>query len=259
MSIYGESAAEPEAGAELVVPDYTAPAASGPTAMGSDGSSVAAGGAAPAAASGGLAGLALITVAPVLSETNQPAANELATLQTIVSNICLGLDIIVIIHAIACLTVLDRDLDDFMVTAYIIFAIAATGFFGAKVRASRRSHCSRSPQSADRSAGCALQHVDKNLLLFYVGSNAMWFLFMGLTTAEAGYRFTQEHRTPAEKEWCQKDPMCNQDEIIFEDEHPFAEFLPNCLLTVLLGLGIWFGYKLYENGAASTEARAVNL
>ena len=41
-----------------------------------------------------------------------------------------------IIHAIACLTVLDRDLDDFMVTAYIIFAIAATGFFGAKVRAS---------------------------------------------------------------------------------------------------------------------------
>ena len=55
MSIYGESAAEPEAGAELVVPDYTAPAASGPTAMGSDGSSVAAGGAAPAAAGGGAA------------------------------------------------------------------------------------------------------------------------------------------------------------------------------------------------------------
>ena len=146
MSIYGESAAEPEAGAELVVPDYTAPAASGePTAMGSDGSSVAAGGAAPAAASGGLAGLALITVAPVASETNQPAANALATLQTIVYNICLGLDIIVAIHTLACITVLDKSLSDYMIVAYIIFAIAATGFYGAKVRAARSFTLLRAP------------------------------------------------------------------------------------------------------------------
>ncbi len=117
--------------------------------------------------------------------------------------------------------------------------------------------------------------MDKNLLLFYIGSSLMWFLFMVITVVDGADRLINSQ--PKEMEAtckvdltcnngcpktvcaCTEDPGCNEAEIKFEVSHPFGEFLPNLLLTTLLGLGVWFGYQLYSNGAASSEPRAIKL
>ena len=100
--------------------------------------------------------------------------------------------------------------------------------------------------------------MDKNLLLFYIGSSLMWFLFMVITVVDGAYRLIYS-LPPGMEAWCKADIECNEGEVKFEVLHPFAEFLPNLLLTILLGLGVWFGYQLYSNGAASSEPRAIKL
>ena len=100
--------------------------------------------------------------------------------------------------------------------------------------------------------------MDKNLLLFYIGSSLMWFLFMLIEVADGAYRLIYS-QPPEMEAYCKADPTCNEQEVKFEVLHPFAEFLPNLLLTTLLGLGVWFGYQLYSNGAASSEPRAIKL
>jgi hypothetical protein len=51
--------------------------------------------------------------------------------------------------------------------------------------------------------------------------------------------------------------MCDETKVNFDQKHPFAEVLPDTILTVLLGLGIYFGYKLYAHPAVDTAARRV--
>ena len=66
------------------------------------------------------------------------------------------------------------------------------------------------------------------------------------------------HRTEQEKDLCKADPMCDADQV-HDQLHPVAEVLPNTILTIMLGVGIFYGYKLYSNPAVDTNARRVAL
>jgi hypothetical protein len=121
MSLYGEpdqpAAAE---GGEIVIPDYSAPAADSAadsgappvTAMGS-------GGVAPTSG-GPLAQFYLMTVQPDPNATNKPAAAELANTQTIIYNISALLVVVTAFHSLMALTILNESLGDWLVVAYII-------------------------------------------------------------------------------------------------------------------------------------------
>ena len=52
--------------------------------------------------------------------------------------------------------------------------------------------------------------------------------------------------------------MCDADKVHFDQRHPFAEVLPDTILTILLGLGIFYGYTMYTNPAVDTTARRVH-
>ena len=52
--------------------------------------------------------------------------------------------------------------------------------------------------------------------------------------------------------------MCDADQV-HDQLHPVAEVLPNTILTIMLGVGIFYGYKLYSNPAVDTNARRVAL
>jgi hypothetical protein len=69
----------------------------------------------------------------------------------------------------------------------------------------------------------------------------------------------RSHRTEQEKDFCKSDPMCDADKVHFDQRHPFAEVLPDTILTILLGLGIFYGYTMYTNPAVDTTARRVAL
>ena len=117
MSLYGEpdqpAAAE---GGEIVIPDYSAPAADAGappvTAMGS-------GGVVPTSG-GPLAQFYLLTVPPDPNATNKPAAAELANTQTIIYNISALLVVVTAFHSLMALTILNESLGDWLVVAYII-------------------------------------------------------------------------------------------------------------------------------------------
>lgn len=114
MSLYGEpdqpAAAE---GGEIVIPDYTAPAAPAPvTSMGSGGVMPTSG--------GPLAKFYLMTVQPDPNATNKVAAAELAATQTKIYNISCVLIITTAFHSLMAMTILDRSLGDWLVVAYII-------------------------------------------------------------------------------------------------------------------------------------------
>jgi hypothetical protein len=117
MSLYGEPDQPATAeGSEIVIPDYSAPAAdSGAppvTAMGS-------GGVAPTSG-GPLAQFYLMTVQPDPNATNKPAAAELANTQTIIYNISALLVVVTAFHSLMALTILNESLGDWLVVAYII-------------------------------------------------------------------------------------------------------------------------------------------
>lgn len=139
-----------------------------------------------------------------------------------------------------------EDLGDWLVISYIISSIAGMGYFGAK-------------------------HSDKNLLLAFVISCTLWFIFMGGENLETIMKYfnldcdTSQgdsdvcHRQPWEKDLCQHDDLCSQQKIDYDLKHPFAEIPPDFVLTVLLGCGVFFGYKMYSSPFADTNARRVAL
>ena len=192
----------------------------------------------------------LVTVPPNPMATDKQKAAELADIQTILYNIAIGMCIVTAFHSVMAMTVLDESVSDWLVVAYIVTSIGAMGYFGAK-------------------------HCDKHLLLAFTVSCALWFLFMGVTNLETigTYFFncdvaelhsgtvdqTACHRTEAERELCDADPMCDTSKVHFDQKYPFAEVLPDFVLTVLLGLGIYFGYKLYSAPYADTYARQIVL
>ena len=182
--------------------------------------------------------------------TDKAKAAELAQLQTIIYNIAIGMCIVTVFHSLMAMTVLDEDLGDWLVVAYIITSIGGMGYFGAK-------------------------HCDKHLLLAFTISCVLWFLFMAVKNFETlgTYFFNCEdetlktasadhsecHLTAEEKEWCQTDPICHEDQVHFDQRYPFAEVLPDFVITVLLGFGVYFGFKMYSSPFADTDARRVGL
>ena len=127
-------------------------------------------------------------------------------------------------------TILDEGLDDWLNVAYVITSIAMMGWFGQK-------------------------HKDKNLILAFVISCSLWFLFMaglnyntldGLwnsceTDANGAAITTSQsescHFSNLDKELCQP-PTCDKSKVDFDMRHPFAEVFPDCVITVLLLVGV---------------------
>ena len=120
------------------------------------------------------------------------------------------------------------------------------------------------------------KHCDKHLLIAFVVSCSLWFVYMSALnyetlekiwnkcdTDDAGKVVTAVdqstcHRTEQEKEMCQP-PVCDTDQVKFDMRHPYGEVLPDCVITVLLALGIIFGYKLCSSPSVDTNARQVGI
>ncbi len=203
--------------------------------------------------------LYLITVPPDALATDKQKAAALAELQTIVYNVAIYLCAVMAFHTLMALLGyvtasgdaeptygIKEDLGDWLVIAYIIVSVAGMGYFGAK-------------------------HCDKHLLLAFTISCTLWFIFMGAENLETIGKYfnldcdetqgagTECHRQPWEKEICQHDDLCSEDKIKYDLKHPFAEILPDFVLTVLLGFGVFFGFKLYSDPCVDTNARRVSL
>jgi hypothetical protein len=197
---------------ELIVPDYSAPAPATQAAMGYDGSSVVPGGQTT------WRSCWAVKILPIVTEPNlQPAANELANLQTIVANITLAQPIVDVARLVLLWTTLDNlgdvtsDIIGGVLDVWVISALAATGFFGAK-------------------------HMDTNLLLLYVCSAAAQTLF------ECYYLF-QLYGICNER-WTRPADLA--------DYCGLGNMWPYYSLTTLYALGAFFGYKLWASGAAGT-------
>jgi hypothetical protein len=212
---------------ELLVPDYSAPAPAAQAARGYDGSSVVPGGQTT------WRSCWAVKILPIVTEPNlQPAANELANLQTIVANITLAQPIVDVARLVLLWTTLDNlgdvtsDIIGGVLDVWVISALAATGFFGAK-------------------------HMDTNLLLFFACSSVALFLFYGFlsllgataqTLFECYYLF-QLYGIRNER-WTRPADLA--------DYCGLGNMWPYYSLTTLYALGAFFGYKLWASGAAGT-------
>ena len=198
----------------------------------------------------------LLTAPVDAMATDKQKAATLAELQTIVWNIAAYMCAVMGFHTLMALLGyvsadgdsepaygIKESLGDWLVVAYIIVSIGGMGYFGAK-------------------------HCDKNLLLAYIVSSALWFIFMGARNLESIMKFFQLdcdttqgecHRQPWEKNICENDPQCSSDKVNYDVRHPFAEMLPDFVLTVLLAGGVFFGYKLYISPCVDTSARRVAM
>ena len=130
-------------------------------------------------------------------------------------------------------TILDENLGEWLNVAYIITSIAMMAHFGQK-------------------------HKDRNLILAFVFSCTLWFLFMvavNLDTLDKllnnckyddnGFPDPSDpstcHVTDQEYEeielFCKESPECDESTVKSDLRHPIAEVLPDCVITILLALG----------------------